>query len=360
MQTPKSEVETEVKPITSKKAIIVNLAILGVVFLALILYLIFGGDKSYLDLTVADFKLRWIWMAVFLMGCYLIGEVVSLTIAIKMAGGELPLDARVAVSSLGQLYGTITPMATGAQPAQMYYLSRFGIPVGKSAFALLAKFVIYQIVLTLFALLVLILRFEYFSRSYGSLALIALPAFTLHVLIVLALVGMMVSPKISLALATPFVNLYGKFKKSVDVDEIKQKVEKEIHSFAADAKTIRKHRWGIAGISLVTLVQLLCYYIIPACIILALKIPITDLITVVAAAAFVIMIQTAMPLPGGSGAAEGGFAAFFSLMFPNSTSVVIALLLWRVITLILPVIFGIPFMFLVEKLIAKFKVNNQE
>lgn len=335
----------------SRKSIIINLLILLIIFGVLVFFIFFSNRNYQLDVTLSDFRLRWLWVALALMGIYIGGEVAALMIAIKMSKGKSRLREVIAVAAIGQFYGNVTPLAVGAQPAQIYYLSRFGIPPGKSGFALLSKFVIYQIVLSIFAVAVLLLRFEYFATAYGSVTLIAVPAFALHFLIVIAILSITISKNFTKKIAFLCIAIGGKITHKIEVDQLRTKASEQIDLFSDSTKQLRQHWGAIIGIGITTAIQLTAFYFIPACIILALQLPISDLITVFAAAAFVIMIQTAMPLPGGSGAAEGGFAAFFALLFPNSVSILLALLLWRAITLLLPIILGAPFLFLVEHMI---------
>ena len=52
------------------------------------------------------------------------------------------------VSMVGQLFNCITPFASGGQPMQAYMLSKYGQSVGTASSALLARFIVYQFVLT--------------------------------------------------------------------------------------------------------------------------------------------------------------------------------------------------------------------
>ena len=64
-----------------------------------------------------------------------------------------------------------------------------------------------------------------------------------------------------------------------------------------------------------------------------------DMIT---AQAFVTMVSSFMPLPGGSGAAEGSFYVFFKLFFTENI-IKSAILIWRIITYFMNVIVFAPF-----------------
>lgn len=59
-----------------------------------------------------------------------------------------------------------------------------------------------------------------------------------------------------------------------------------------------------------------------------------------ASAAFVQLILTAVPLPGGTGGAEGGFALFFGGLLGDLTGT--GIVLWRLISFYLPVLVSFP------------------
>ncbi|MGI6193147.1 MAG: lysylphosphatidylglycerol synthase transmembrane domain-containing protein, partial [Christensenellales bacterium] len=80
-----------------------------------------------------------------------------------------------------------------------------------------------------------------------------------------------------------------------------------------------------------TFLQLCCYFLIPYCVYRAFGLVGAPVFMMVSAAAYVYMISSFMPLPGGSGAAESSFYMLFLLFFSNSV-IAPAMLLWRTIT----------------------------
>ena len=340
----------EMPRVGTKRSAIINISILVLTFGVIVGYLVVTGDWRHISTALTTLSPLWMAVAVGLLGVYLLCEVGMITIALRMSGDRLPLLKKAAIAALGQLYGLITPLQSGSQPAQLYYMSRFGIPSGRSAFALFSKFVIFQIMVTLFAAVVLVARYQYFTDTYGSVVALSIPAFALHFAIVIGLISLAASPRSTERFVMWFVGIYARFRKSVDVDEARAKAHEQLGHFSDSLSLLKEHVPSLLAMAGVTTVQLIAFYLIPAAIIRALHLPVGDLVTTVAAAAFVLMIQTAMPLPGGSGAAEGGFATFFNLMFPSSTLVVIALLIWRTITLVLPIVIGVIFLFVTDRM----------
>ncbi|MDO4754192.1 MAG: YbhN family protein, partial [Bacillota bacterium] len=92
-------------------------------------------------------------------------------------------------------------------------------------------------------------------------------------------------------------------------------------------------------LSFLTFVQLSLYYSVPVIIAWGLDLTKVQFIRMISASAFVSMVTAFIPLPGAAFGAEGGFYVFFEMFFPNNT-VLMALILWRLLTFYIPLIVG--------------------
>jgi hypothetical protein len=91
---------------------------------------------------------------------------------------------------------------------------------------------------------------------------------------------------------------------------------------------MRRHKAEILKMCLITVLQLTVYFLIGNVIYNSFHLTGTDSLTLLASQAFVLMIATFVPIPGALGAADGSFAIFFSLFFPQHL-ISFALVLWR-------------------------------
>ncbi|MFA7533473.1 MAG: lysylphosphatidylglycerol synthase transmembrane domain-containing protein, partial [Tissierellaceae bacterium] len=89
---------------------------------------------------------------------------------------------------IGQYYSAITPFSTGGQPVQIYSMVNDGVPVGTASSLLANRFLIYQFVVTFYALFMLIIRF---NMLYNDLKL-ALPFVIIGCLINITILLMIV------------------------------------------------------------------------------------------------------------------------------------------------------------------------
>ena len=100
---------------------------------------------------------------------------------------------------------------------------------------------------------------------------------------------------------------------------------KKVCGLNADKKAIFK-------IAIITLGQLILYYVIPYFIILALGVHHVNIIEVTTLHVLIVMVISLFPVPGGAGGAEFSFDVIFSLYIHSGTKLVLAMILWRIVT----------------------------
>ena len=98
---------------------------------------------------------------------------------------------------------------------------------------------------------------------------------------------------------------------------------------------------------LLTALQMTAFFLVPFCIAQAFGIK-CNVLDMLFAQAYVNMVSSLMPLPGGSGAAEYCFSAFFATYFSELT-MKSAILLWRTITYYGTIVLCLPFSGLKKK-----------
>ena len=88
----------------------------------------------------------------------------------------------------------------------------------------------------------------------------------------------------------------------------------------------------LGKVAVVTLLQLLAYYIIPYFILLALGVTGINLVMVMSLHVLIFMIISLFPIPGGTGGAEYSFSVLFLSFVHSQSKLVLAMFLWRLLT----------------------------
>ncbi len=293
--------------------------------------------------SLADAHKGWLLAGAGCMLLYWALESLCLHLAAKKAWDRQRFGTSVVTSMIGQLFNCITPFASGGQPIQAYYMVRRGMPVGLASSVLLAKFIVYQTVLALYSAAVLALEYRRFQQNIAGFAGLALVGFAVNAAVVAVLFCVGFFPKITGGFFHSCTAILGRLRLMKDPERANASIDREIASFHEGFTQLRREAGLMLGLTLLTVVQLTAFFLVPYCVLMALGVGGLSVADVVASAAFILMISSFVPLPGASGGAEGSFYVFFQMFFKSSGSVSVAILLWRMFTFYLPIVVGVAF-----------------
>ena len=239
----------------------------------------------------------------------------------------------------GHFFNAITPFASGGQPMQAFIMMKQGIPLGTSASVLLSKFIIYQLTLTLYSLVVLILQLNFFVVKVKGIIYFSLIGFTINLGVVVVLIMAAFMKERAKKMGFWLVNLLHKLHLIKTSYLSKKKMFKQIDLFHENISEMSKNKRLIVRIGLLTIAQLTSYFLIPYTVYRAFGLKGTEVFVIISAAAFIVMFSSCVPIPGSSGVAEGSFFLLFQLFFPQAI-LPTAVLCWRIITFYVPLCLG--------------------
>lgn len=317
---------------------------LGVVAVAYFLYLIFSGQMGTFIDSLADADYGWVLAAMLCHVAYYALGVTAYAIAVasdpKSPLGILDL---MSVEGTGIFFSSLTPGGTGGAPAQILRLTRSGLSVGAAGALQYTRFIIYEAGEGIFAALMLIPRLGYFLNTYGDVFLVGAILFGAKIIEVTALLMVCLLPKQVNALGNWGLGLVHKWGWIKDEryrrwnHAINEQVYEFSNGFKAGARNVRLMALTMA----VTLAQLGFQYALPWVVLQAFGRQ-ADFLTCWACGSMLELLTSAVPLPGGTLGAEGGFAFLFGAMFGEALSA--GYVVWRMIEYILPVLTAVPLM----------------
>lgn len=283
-----------------------------------------------------------IWL-VLGIGCmfvyWLIESIIQYMLVHKMHRQGASFWNAFKVVMTGQFFNAITPFSSGGQPMQAFVMLKQGIPVGTSASILMIKFIVYQISLTVYSIVVLLTRLEFFYTHVNGLVSLALIGFAVNGAVVWMLLMATFKPEWLKKISFYGINLLVKLRILKEGISLKKKVVGQVNLFKKSIQSFKESVGLLMPISMLTLVQLTAYFIIPYAVYRAFGLRESHLILLLSAAAFIVMFSSFIPTPGGAGVAEGGFFLFFQLFFPQ-TILPTAVLCWRMVTFYMPLCLG--------------------
>ena len=231
--------------------------------------------------------------------------------------------------SIGRYYDCITPMSTGGQPFQVFYLNKHGVDAGTAISIPLARYVVFQIAW----LIICVFATIYSAKNNIGSGLVSAASYIGFGLNLLMLVGvwmLSVSKKVGRVLVAKSLKLLSKMHIVKSYEKVYDKVMDTVNGFQKTMKAYTKDIKSFIFLVFTNLLQFLAHFIIPYFIFLMLGgEPSWDIFIQIWM--FTILIECAsgfIPLPGGTGMSEIAFTLTFASVYPNNT-VFWGLLLWR-------------------------------
>lgn len=302
-------------------------------------FLVFSHGIGYLIEQLKNLNYIWILLAVFSMFMYWAIESSILNIFTQSISFRQKFIDSFKITMVGQFFNSITPFASGGQPAQLYFMMKRGIKAGSASSILTMKLIVYQGVLTLYSLIAIILKFTFFKENLPDFFYISIIGFLINTGVILFLIMASVNTKVTKAILKVIFTFLNKIRLVKDVEKRLSKLEEELSNFHENAVEMSKNLEILIKCTVLTFVQLTSYFVIPYFIYRAFNMNSASFWNMIAAETFLNMIVSVIPLPGASGGSEGGFYLLFGLFF-NPATIMPAVLLWRIITYYSCIAFG--------------------
>ncbi len=240
-----------------------------------------------------------------------------------------------------QFFNAVTPFATGGQPYQIYYLKKNGLDYAKSTSVVLENFIVYQIALVLLGLIALISNhvFHIFNKVQLLSHLITL-GFIINTLIIVIMFVIAFTKKINKMLINLGITVLTKLKIVKDKSKKLKEWDENITNFNESAKILLKDKKNFICNILYNLIALSCLYLIPLLVLYSMGDfnSFTPGIAIVTSA-YVMVIGSFVPIPGGTGGLEYGFVQFYG-NFVTGSKLSALMLVWRFITYYFGMIVG--------------------
>lgn len=311
----------------------VNIIVIIISACIFLWFFVFSNGITSLINVLKTVNIYWIIAAFLFMICFWIAETAVLYVIIKTIYTNIPrlFIKSIKFEMIGQFWGAITPLQSGSQAAQLYAMTKNEIPAGPAGSILMIKFIMHQVVLTLYSLIVLIFKFNYFSKRISYLLYFCILGFIFNSLLILIAVLFSINKNITKKIVNFFVFILGKFRIIKDTKKAFQKFENEMLSFHENAIIIAKNKKMCLNAIIFSFLQWTFFYSIPYFIYRSFGLNSIDIFTMISAQVFLMMITSCIPIPGASFGAEGGFYKICSLFF-NSKTIMPSIFLWRTIT----------------------------
>ncbi|MEY8442456.1 lysylphosphatidylglycerol synthase transmembrane domain-containing protein [Lactobacillaceae bacterium 24-114] len=278
--------------------------------------------------------INWGWMlvALFCICLYLGLEGVVVKIFMKDRYPTFTWKDSLRLPLIEQLFNGITPFSTGGQPAQLVAMIQSGVDGGIASSVLLMKFVVFQGMIVLNFLISLLIGFHYIEEKLHALAFLVVFGFLIHLAVIIGLLLVMYWYRFTKKAMNLLIRPLAIFMKAERYEKMKLVLNEKVDSFYKESLKMKTEYRKLGKVCLVTIAQLFFYYIVPYFILLALGVHHINVIMVISLHVLIFMVISLFPIPGGAGGAEYSFSVLFASFVNSNTKLVLAMLLWRLLT----------------------------
>lgn len=313
---------------------------IGLVFGAYVAFLFFSGQIEEFVAAFQNLEMGWLVGALVCIGMYFVLGTLAYVTAVYL-DHDSPVGIRdlMAVEASGNFFGNLTPMQMGALPSQIYQLTKAGLSVGAASATQFTRFIMFQLGVVLFAAVMLWAKLGFFIDSYGDIVFLNLIVFAGHTLELVGLFVVCLCPGFVRRVGGSILrwaNGHGWVKNHAKWDEM---LNVQVGQFSSAFRRSAANVPDMVITLVITILQLAFLYTIPWFVLHAFGVE-ADFVTCLAAGSMVQLVSSAVPLPGGTGGAEGGFALFFGEMFGVYATA--GFLVWRVVTFFVPTFMAVP------------------
>lgn len=316
-----------------------SLIVLSLTILMFYLILKDNFDNTIAVLQTSNFGWIIVGLAVFILSVFI--ESVVLKKIVCRYKKNYSLRKSFNLNIITKFFNGITPSSSGGQPFQIYELTKNNIKISDSTNIVIEFFLVYQtslISLSFFCYIVnLIFNIVEFNNTLTILFYLGLFLNTLTLTLAI-IVGR--SKKVSKKILLFITKVLFKLKIVKNQKKLIDKIEVSCNEFYEGYKELNKDKTFFIKCIIIQLIALIIRFTVSLFIFKALELDNNiTFIECLIASIFAFLAGSYIPIPGGTGGMEYAYHSFFN-KFIIGAVLDSCLILWRLISYIIPVLLG--------------------
>ena len=323
----------------SRTKMLLNYALILGTLLIVIVIGIRGQEFDHLGETLRAIRPVSLLPCLLLWVAYVLADGLAFHHYLRLHGKRVSVPYAVFICLAGQYYSDVTPGATGGQPMQVYYMRKRGVPVGIGTSAVTVQFFCFQMMLGLVGTVLWLVYRDYIAARLGSSLWMLILGYTVN------LIGVVVSALMALhrglvrGMGRLGVRLGAAIRLVKHPEAALAKWNEHTEAFHESVAFLMRRPLSFIWLLFLNLVRLFAHTFSVVLIYRALGLSGEHWVKLMTLAMMQHMTAAYVPLPGASGAQEGGFGLYFDDIFPEGT-LFVAMLLWRFFTYYIFLLFG--------------------
>lgn len=335
----------------------VNIALCAVAFVVLFGYLFIAGEGEQTFNAFTSFNYAFLLLALAGIVVYWLLESACMQVICNSLFRGFSFGKTFIVTVIGQYFNCITPLSSGGQPMQAYYYQRFGLPLEHAMPMLLCRFIAYQFTMIIYAIIVLVLRFNYFMQDLRPIMYLVAIGFVGGFVLIAFLLALAFAKDAIMGITRWAINLLGRIGILKQPERSMENALRSLEESYSGIRFLLKEPAVLLKVAGLTFVQLTVYFSLSWIIFAGFGLdpeslgmdPVEGYFTVISCQAFVYLIASFVPLPGAIGASEASYITFFNYVYGDPSIVALSTFIWRAFTFYLPIVLGMTLTLMVNK-----------
>lgn len=329
---------------TSLIFFLINMVVIGII---LGIQISNQGDMSLTTLLNSTFSPSIFLLLIVVWVISQVIEAFRTNILVKQSTGRSRPFLSYKTNAIGKYYDCITPMSTGGQPFQIFYMTRRGLNAASAISVPMGRYVIGQLCISAFWTICLIIGLTTdLGPNFNYIKPLCIIGWILNAIIMVTVTLLSVNQRIGKKIVVFVFKFLQKIKIVKNYEKLYNQVIKTVTDFQITIKNFTKEVWTFLLLVVTNLINIFINYsltfLVYSCLVGFFDFSILPTIFILSA--MIDMAASFMPLPGGTGVSEISFAALFTLVIPSGVMLTWALLIWRFMTYYVYLLQGIILM----------------
>ncbi len=280
--------------------------------------LFWGNDINALINGLKQTSPFWILACVAAAVLFIGIESVILATMLKKENRALPIASCVKYALIGYFYSSITPSATGGQPAQLYYMVKDGHKSSRGTVALLAMAFYYKLVMVGFGVLLMIFWLPEIQRLFGNYIWVYYLGLFLNTCVLAAILCFMFIPRPTRWIIVKCERLLIKLRILKESAERPEKIDAFLEQYKKAVEHLFDNKLQVLLLTLLTFIQRSLLMIMPVFIYFGLPLDHSDALSIFFIQAAMYVAVDMLPVPGAQGVTEIIFVQTLGTIFTTA------------------------------------------
>ncbi len=309
-----------------------------------------NGNTVSFTTMVSGIKWEWFAGLVCILLAFMMFESARYGCLLKVSTGKFRARVSIKTMFLGKYYDGVTPLGTGGQPFQIYYLHKKKIPAGAATAIPLVKYIVGTVVFCMMAIVLMSISPRFFTAQDNqtvtlSVRIIAWISMAVNLVVPLIMLIVSCFPRFGKKMIVWIVKLLSKLHIVKHRYAVTKKYVYEIGEYRNSVKFLIKRWWKLIPLVIVSILAELAHLIIPFFVVVAIAPDVTaswDLLLHIMCLGIISFYAASLiPTPGNTGASEVSSSIVFLSVAGLGNYLGWTILVWRFSTYYIFILSGI-------------------